>query len=116
MNREECEEIVERLDRYTDVPDDVLATVVRRDGLCFWAFDREGMPDLSGEAEPDRELAAWLCAGCPVMDECLEWELRSAGDDTVGVWGGLSEIDRRAVARVWKWRHINRRPRGGESP
>jgi len=116
MHRDDYEEIVDRLGRYAEVPDDVLAEVVTRDGLCFWAYDREEMPELSGVEDADMELAAWLCAGCPVMDECLELELRSAGEDTVGVWGGLSEVDRRAIGRVWKWRHINRRPRGGECP
>jgi WhiB family redox-sensing transcriptional regulator len=42
-------------------------------------------------------LAARLCAGCPVRRECLEFELRTAGADTVGVWGGLSEDDREAI-------------------
>lgn len=102
------------LDRFANLPDDVLYEVVTRDGLCFWVFDREDMPELTGEDTPDRELAARLCAGCPVMDECLELELRTSGDNTVGVWGGLPENDRRAVHRVWKVRHVNRPPRGGE--
>jgi WhiB family redox-sensing transcriptional regulator len=96
-----------RLDRYTAVPSDVLAQVVTRDGLCFWAFDRADMAELSGEDTPDRELAAGLCAGCPVINECLELELRSAGADTVGVWGALAETDRRAVHRIWQQRRNN---------
>lgn len=109
-------DIVAQLDRYADVPDDVLFTVVTRDGLCFWVFDRQDLPELTGEDEPDRKLAAHLCAGCPVMSECLELELRAAGEDTVGVWGALAEDDRRAVHRVWKVRHVNRRSRGGGEP
>ncbi|WP_424923292.1 WhiB family transcriptional regulator [Amycolatopsis arida] len=119
-------ELAARLDRFADVPDAVLCAVVTRDGLCFWVFDRAEMPELSGEPERDRALAAWLCAGCPVLDACLELELRTAGAESVGVWGGLAEDDRRAVhrawavrraaggRRVWKVRHPNRRPRGGE--
>ena len=68
VNRDDYEEIADRLDRYAAVPDDVLAEVVTRDGLCFWAFDRSEMPELSGEDTPDRELAARLCAGCPVIE------------------------------------------------
>lgn len=102
MNRDDYEEIADRLDRYATVPTDVLAEVVTRDGLCFWAFDRSEMPELSGEDTPDRELAAAMCAGCPVIDECLELELRSAGADTVGVWGALADTDRRAVHRIWQ--------------
>ncbi|MFB9688419.1 WhiB family transcriptional regulator [Amycolatopsis plumensis] len=104
MNRDDYEEIADRLDRYATVPTEVLAEVVTRDGLCFWAFDRSEMPELTGEDTPDRELAAAMCAGCPVIDECLELELRSAGADTVGVWGALADTDRRAVHRIWQIR------------
>lgn len=114
MNRDDYDEIAEGIDYLAPVPDDVLCEVVTRDGLCFWAFDRDTMPDLSGEADPDRALAAAACAGCSVIRECLELELRAAGADTVGIWGALAEDDRREVHRVWKWRHVNRRVRGGE--
>lgn len=112
MNRDEYEEIADKLDRYAVVPDDVLTEIVTRDGLCFWAFDRTEIPELSGEDTPDRELAARMCAGCPVVDECLELELRSAGADTVGVWGALADSDRRAVHRIWQLRRANQA--GGE--
>jgi WhiB family redox-sensing transcriptional regulator len=104
VNRDNYDEVAAQLDRYADVPTDVLAEVVTRDGLCFWAFDRTDMPELSGEDTPDRELAASLCAGCPVIAECLELELRSAGANTVGVWGALAETDRRAVHQIWQQR------------
>lgn len=112
MTPDDFAEIAQRLDRYAAVPDDVLAELVTRDGLCFWAFQRDDMPELSGEDTPDRELAARLCAGCPVMDECLELELRTAGENTVGVWGALAETDRRAVCRFWRWRRAS--SEGGE--
>jgi WhiB family redox-sensing transcriptional regulator len=109
VNHHNYEEVAARLDRYATTPDDVLAEVVTREGLCFWAFDRADMPELTGEDTPDRELAAWLCAGCPVIDECLELDLRTAGADTVGVWGALPDTDRRALCPVWLHR------RGGEA-
>ncbi|GAB2787303.1 WhiB family transcriptional regulator [Amycolatopsis magusensis] len=108
VNRDDCEAIVDRLDRYAAVPDDVLAEYVTREGLCFWAFNRKEMPELTGENTPDRELAARMCAGCPVTDECLELELRTSGPFTVGVWGALSDTDRRVIYRTWTVR------RGGE--
>jgi WhiB family redox-sensing transcriptional regulator len=104
VNRDDYDEMAARLDRYADVPHDVLADVVTSNGLCFWAFDRSDIPELTGEDTPDRELAARICAGCPVIDECLELELRSAGPNTVGVWGALADTDRRAVYRIWKYR------------
>ncbi|WP_329067368.1 WhiB family transcriptional regulator [Amycolatopsis sp. NBC_01480] len=103
------EEMAAQLDRYAAVPGDVLREVVTGDGLCFWAFDRTDMPALSGQDSPDRELAARMCAGCPVIDQCREWELRTAGPDTVGVWDALPETDRRALYRVWA-----RRRAGGD--
>ncbi|TVT53440.1 WhiB family transcriptional regulator [Amycolatopsis rhizosphaerae] len=112
MNLDDYDEIADRLDRYAAVPDEVLTEVVTRDGLCFWAFERDEMPELSGSDLPDRELAARLCAGCPVIDECLELELRAAGEHTVGVWGALAETDRRAVHRTWRRRRASNE--GGE--
>lgn len=114
MNHYDNNEMAASLDRFVDVPADVLWRVVTRDGLCFWAFDRDEMPDLVGDENPDRALALDMCAGCPVTDECLELELRVAGPLTIGVWGGLPDSDRREVYQVWKWRHINRGVWAGE--
>lgn len=106
MTPDDYAEIAKRLDRLAPVPDDVLAELVSRDGLCFWAFDRDEIPTCND----DRELAARFCAGCPVIDQCLELELRTTGADTLGVWGALADTDRRAVHRIWQWR----RTKGGE--
>lgn len=38
-----------------------------------------------------------VCARCLVRPECLEYAL--ANDERHGVWGGLSEFDRRKVRR-----------------
>jgi WhiB family redox-sensing transcriptional regulator len=86
-----------RLDRMRWVPTDVLRDVVSRQDICLW-------PPPDGEppnAATDRDLAALLCGGCPVQDECLELELRAAGMATAGVWGGMAEFDRRALHPHW---------------
>jgi WhiB family redox-sensing transcriptional regulator len=44
--------------------------------------------------EPDAEAKKY-CAFCPVRDECREYSL-AAGEE-FGVWGGLSEDERRAT-------------------
>jgi WhiB family redox-sensing transcriptional regulator len=93
-----------RLDRLRWVPAAALAEVVRQDGLCLWAYPDGEPPELTGVDTADRELAAGYCAGCPVRDECLELELRTAGEDTVGVWGALPEQDRRALYPHWRQR------------
>jgi WhiB family redox-sensing transcriptional regulator len=38
-----------------------------------------------------------VCRGCPVLEKCLSWALETGQD--AGVWGGLSEDERRAMLR-----------------
>ena len=38
-----------------------------------------------------------ICRICPVQVECLEYALRTR--EPYGVWGGLNELERRAVIR-----------------
>jgi WhiB family redox-sensing transcriptional regulator len=94
-------EIAWRLDRLRWVPRGVLAEVARRDGACMQPSPDGDLPLWNDDYLTDRELAERLCAGCPVQDECLEAELRGAGDTTVGVWGALSDDDRRALYPHW---------------
>ncbi|MEU3400684.1 WhiB family transcriptional regulator [Streptomyces filamentosus] len=60
-------------------------------------------PDLffpignTGPALLQIEEAKAVCRRCPVMETCLQWALEH-GEDT-GVWGGLSEDERRAMKR-----------------
>lgn len=42
-------------------------------------------------------IAKALCARCPVREECLEFALTVR--DPHGVWGGLNEMERRALLR-----------------
>lgn len=92
------------LDRWRPVPTEVLRDVVMRRGLCLWGLWPEEEPDWEDCAPSDRQLAARLCAGCPVIDQCLELDLRTAGAGTTGVWGATCEDDRRALNRVWQRR------------
>jgi WhiB family transcriptional regulator, redox-sensing transcriptional regulator len=100
------------LDRLAGVPDEVLSALVAQHGRCVWEISSGDPPGWSGQGTPERELAARLCAGCPVRAECLEFELRTAAADTVGVWGGLAEDDRRALYVMWSARSP-RRPDAG---
>ena len=85
-----------RLDRLRWVPTDVLRDAVTSDGACM--TPAEGCPP---DARDDREFAKMICGGCPVQDECLELELRTAGVETVGVWGAMTDDDRRALHPHW---------------
>lgn len=103
-------EIAELLGRLSWMPRDLLADIVRRYGLYVWLRLEDEQPDPTGDEEIDRERAARLCATCPVQAECLELELRLHGAQTVGVWGALSQQDRRALYPLW------REHGGGEEP
>jgi len=98
------------LDGLADVPDAVLFEVVTRDGACMLLHRLDLEPEWTGDDLTDRELAARICAGCPVRRECLELELRTSGEETLGVWGALPAEDVRALYPVWRSR---RRRRGG---
>lgn len=71
-----------------------------------WIHDaacREESPELffpvgsSGPALRQTAEAKAVCQRCPVAAECLAWALESGQD--AGVWGGLSEDERRALKR-----------------
>jgi WhiB family redox-sensing transcriptional regulator len=51
----------------------------------------------TGPALDQIEKAKQVCGQCPVMDNCLQYALESNQDS--GVWGGLSEDERRALKR-----------------
>ncbi|WP_405498284.1 WhiB family transcriptional regulator [Streptomyces sp. NBC_00096] len=51
-----------------------------------------------GEDREERDAAAKrICAGCPVREACLGYALRTR--EPFGVWGGLTEEERRALLR-----------------
>ena len=99
------EQMVAELDELAAVPTEVLADWVTARGRCLWETTLGDPPEWTGSDEPDRELASRLCAGCPVRTECLEFELRLGGAQTVGVWGALNADDRRALYEVWSSRN-----------
>ncbi|MFI1530841.1 WhiB family transcriptional regulator [Streptomyces griseus] len=81
-----------------------------RHALC-----REEDPDLffpigsNGPALLQIEEAKAVCRRCPVMDKCLDWALESGQDS--GVWGGLSEDERRSLKR--RTAHSRQRNKAG---
>ena len=64
-----------------------------------YAACREADPDwFFPGPDGDAEMAIRVCRTCAVRDECLEWAL-----DTrirYGVWGGLTERERRRLYRT----------------
>lgn len=67
------------------------------------AVCREEDPELffpignTGPALLQIEEAKSVCRRCPVIEQCLQWALESGQNE--GVWGGLSEDERRAMKR-----------------
>jgi WhiB family transcriptional regulator, redox-sensing transcriptional regulator len=51
----------------------------------------------TGPVWEEVERAKAVCRRCPVREHCLRWAI-GTGQDT-GVWGGLSERERRACSR-----------------
>jgi WhiB family redox-sensing transcriptional regulator len=81
---------------------------LRREGVdtMDWrniAACREVDPELffpignSGPALLQIEEAKQVCRRCSVLDECLRWAIDTGQD--AGVWGGLSEDERRTLKR-----------------
>ncbi|MGJ3562139.1 WhiB family transcriptional regulator [Streptomyces sp. INA 01156] len=69
---------------------------------------RDEDPDLffpigtSGSALLQTERAKAVCRRCPVREQCLDWAMESG--QSLGVWGGTSETERRALRRRLKAR------------
>lgn len=67
------------------------------------ALCRDTDPDLffpvgtTGQALVTIDHAKALCAKCSVSQQCLDYALDTNQDS--GVWGGLSEEERRAIRR-----------------
>ena len=46
---------------------------------------------------PEIDAAKEICAGCPVLDDCLDYALATHQPD--GIWGGLTTSERQRLAR-----------------
>jgi WhiB family transcriptional regulator, redox-sensing transcriptional regulator len=60
----------------------------------------------SGPATAQINSAKAICGQCGVREECLEWAMATGQD--AGVWGGLSEEERRALRRARKRGQLTR--------
>ena len=70
-----------------DTPDLPDAACIDIGGEVF--FPGPGRPDLTAQAKA-------ICVGCPEREACLEYALKHP---LLGVWGGLSEVERARLAR-----------------
>ena len=63
----------------------------RLDALCAETDPEAFFPEKGGSTREAKRV----CAGCDVRAECLEFAL--SNDERFGIWGGLSERERRRL-------------------
>jgi WhiB family redox-sensing transcriptional regulator len=63
----------------------------RLDALCAETDPEAFFPEKGGSTREAKRV----CSGCTVRAECLEAAL--ANDERFGIWGGLSERERRRI-------------------
>ena len=63
----------------------------RLDALCAETDPEAFFPEKGGSTREAKRV----CVGCDVRAECLEFAL--ASDERFGIWGGLSERERRRL-------------------
>ncbi len=61
--------------------------------LCSQTDPEAFFPEKGGSTREAKRI----CMGCEVRDECLDYAL--AHDERFGIWGGLSERERRRIKR-----------------
>lgn len=61
--------------------------------LCAQTDPEAFFPEKGGSTREAKKI----CQRCPVRNECLEYAL--ANDERFGIWGGLSERERRRLKR-----------------
>jgi WhiB family redox-sensing transcriptional regulator len=61
--------------------------------LCAQTDPEAFFPEKGGSTREAKRI----CMGCEVRDECLDYAL--AHDERFGIWGGLSERERRRLKR-----------------
>lgn len=63
------------------------------DALCAQTDPEAFFPEKGGSTREAKRI----CDGCEVRAQCLEYAL--ANDERFGIWGGLSERERRKLRR-----------------
>ena len=65
----------------------------QEDALCAQTDPEAFFPEKGGSTRDAKRI----CAQCTVRAECLEYALKN--DERFGIWGGLSERERRRLRR-----------------
>jgi WhiB family transcriptional regulator, redox-sensing transcriptional regulator len=70
------------------------ASCLEHPALLFFGLDDSEPP---AERRVREDAAKRICRGCVVRAECLEYAL--VAKEPYGIWGGLTEVERRARLR-----------------
>jgi WhiB family transcriptional regulator, redox-sensing transcriptional regulator len=62
--------------------------------LCSQTDPEAFFPEKGGSTREAKKI----CVGCEVRGECLEYALQN--DERFGIWGGMSERERRRLRRA----------------
>jgi len=73
--------------------DDDEALAWQAEALCAQTDPEAFFPEKGGSTREAKRI----CEGCEVRSECLDYAL--ANDERFGIWGGLSERERRKLRR-----------------
>lgn len=74
--------------------DDDSAFAWQAEALCAQTDPEAFFPEKGGSTREAKRV----CQSCTVRAECLEYAL--ANDERFGIWGGLSERERRKLKRA----------------
>lgn len=73
--------------------DDAVPMSWQERSLCAQTDPEAFFPEKGGSTREAKKV----CLGCEVRSECLEYAL--ANDERFGIWGGLSERERRKLKK-----------------
>jgi WhiB family redox-sensing transcriptional regulator len=79
--------------RKVAVDDDEAQLAWQADSLCAQTDPEAFFPEKGGSTRDAKKI----CASCDVRAQCLEYALRN--DERFGIWGGLSERERRKLRK-----------------
>lgn len=77
-----------------DALDDTEELSWQERALCAQTDPEAFFPEKGGSTRDAKRV----CSACPVRDECLDYAM--AHDEKFGIWGGLSERERRRLRRA----------------
>jgi WhiB family redox-sensing transcriptional regulator len=93
VGRPQLSVVPDRIEFEPAITEDEDADLWQERALCAQTDPEAFFPEKGGSTREAKRI----CLGCEVRDECLDYAL--AHDERFGIWGGLSERERRRLKR-----------------